>query len=86
MAGGPIVTAGGLTFIAASADDKFRAFDTLTGEKLWEVVLPAGGQATPMTYAIDNVQYLVIVAGGHPYYGTTQGDHVIAYRLPRDIN
>lgn len=81
MAGGPIATAGGLTFIGASADDKFRAFDTNTGEKLWEVKLPAGGQATPMTYAIDGVQYLVIVAGGHPYYGTTQGDHVIAYRI-----
>lgn len=80
-AGGPIVTAGGLSFIAASADDKLRAFDTLTGEKLWEVKLPAGGQATPMTYAIDNVQYLVIVAGGHPYYRTTQGDHIIAYKL-----
>lgn len=81
MAGGPIVTAGGLVFIGASADDKFRAFDTQSGEKLWEVRLPAGGQATPMTYAIDNVQYLVIVAGGHPYYGTTQGDHIIAYKL-----
>ncbi len=81
MAGGPVATAGGLTFIAASADDKFRAFDTLTGEKLWETKLPAGGQATPMTYAIDETQYLVIVAGGHPYYGTAQGDYIIAYTL-----
>ncbi|MEM8497121.1 MAG: pyrroloquinoline quinone-dependent dehydrogenase [Pseudomonadota bacterium] len=81
MAGGPITTAGGLTFIAATADDKFRAFDTLSGEKLWEVRLPAGGQATPMTYAINNSQYVVIVAGGHPYYGTTKGDHIIAYRI-----
>ncbi|MGB8326357.1 MAG: pyrroloquinoline quinone-dependent dehydrogenase [Steroidobacteraceae bacterium] len=80
--GGPIVTAGGLIFIAASLDDRLRAFDTGTGELLWEVKLPAGGQATPMTYAIGGRQYLVISAGG--YKGdSTRGDYVIAYSLPR---
>lgn len=81
MAGGPIVTRGGLAFIAASADDKFRAFDIETGQKLWEVKLPAGGQATPMTYAASGRQYVVIMAGGHPYYSTTQGDHIVAFAL-----
>ena len=82
MAGGPIVTAGGLAFIAATADDRIRAFDVETGQKLWEAELPAGGQSTPMTYAADGRQYLVIMAGGHPYYGTTKGDHLIAFALP----
>ncbi len=84
MAGGPIVTAGGLAFIAASADDRFRAFDIETGQKLWETKLPAGGQSTPMTYAAGGRQYVVIMAGGHPYYGTTKGDHLIAFALRDD--
>lgn len=79
--GGPIVTAGGLVFIAASLDDRLRAFDTDSGKLLWEVKLPAGGQATPMTYSIDGRQYLVIAAGG--YKGdSTRGDYVVAYALP----
>jgi len=80
--GGPIVSASGLVFIAASLDDRFRAFDTDSGKLLWEVRLPAGGQATPMTYSIDGRQYLVIAAGG--YKGdSTRGDYLIAYALPR---
>jgi quinoprotein glucose dehydrogenase len=79
--GGPIVTASGLVFIAASLDDRFRAFATDTGKLLWEVKLPAGGQATPMTYSVDGRQYLVIAAGG--YKGdSTRGDYLIAYALP----
>jgi quinoprotein glucose dehydrogenase len=79
--GGPIITAGGLVFIAASLDDRLRAFDSDTGRLLWEVKLPAGGQATPMTYSIGGRQYLVIAAGG--YKGdSTRGDYVIAYALP----
>jgi quinoprotein glucose dehydrogenase len=79
--GGPIVTAGGVVFIAASLDDRLRAFDTDSGRLLWEVKLPAGGQATPMTYAIGGRQYLVIAAGG--YKGdSTRGDYVVAYALP----
>lgn len=79
--GGPIVTAGGLVFIAASLDDRLRAFDTDTGKRLWETKLPAGGQATPMTYAIDGRQYLVIAAGGYKD-ASPRGDYVIAYSLP----
>jgi quinoprotein glucose dehydrogenase len=79
--GGPIVSAGGLVFIAASIDDRLRAFNTDTGKLLWEVKLPAGGQATPMTYSIGGRQYLVIAAGG--YKGdSTRGDYLIAYALP----
>jgi quinoprotein glucose dehydrogenase len=80
--GGPIVTASGLVFIAATFDDRLRAFETRTGKLLWEVKLPAGGQATPMTYSVAGRQYLVIAAGG--YKGdTTRGDYVVAYALPR---
>jgi quinoprotein glucose dehydrogenase len=80
--GGPIVTGGGLVFVAASLDDHLRAFDTDSGKPLWDVKLPAGGQATPMTYSIGGRQYLVIAAGG--YKGdSTRGDYLIAYALPR---
>jgi quinoprotein glucose dehydrogenase len=80
--GGPIVSASGLVFIAASFDDRFRAFDTTSGKLLWEVKLPAGGQATPMTYVVGGRQYVVIAAGG--YKGdSTRGDYLIAYALPR---
>ena len=83
-AGGPIVTKSGLTFIAATSDNFIRAFDTATGEKLWQARLPAGGQAVPMTYRLNSTgkQYLVIAAGGHEAMGTTLGDYVIAYALP----
>ncbi|HEY5264555.1 MAG TPA: pyrroloquinoline quinone-dependent dehydrogenase [Steroidobacteraceae bacterium] len=80
-AGGPIVTKGGLAFIAATMDDKFRAFDIDTGDVLWQTKLPAGGQSTPMTYAVGGRQYVVLVAGGHPDYGTPPGDYVLAYAL-----
>jgi len=79
--GGPIVSASGLVFIAASLDDHLRAFATDTGKLLWDAKLPAGGQATPMTYSIGARQYLVIAAGG--YKGdSTRGDYLIAYALP----
>jgi quinoprotein glucose dehydrogenase len=81
--GGPIVTAGGLVFIAASLlDDRLRAFDTETGKLLWEDKLPAGGQATPMTYAIGGRQFIVIAAGGYKS-DSTRGDYLVAYALPR---
>ncbi|MGE5624459.1 MAG: pyrroloquinoline quinone-dependent dehydrogenase [Bacillota bacterium] len=81
--GGPMVTAGGLVFIAASLkDDRFRAFDLETGKLLWDDKLPAGGQATPMTYSVGGRQFVVIAAGG--YKGdTTRGDYVVAYALPQ---
>ena len=57
---GPTITAGGLVFIGASADEKFRAFDVETGAKLWEVATPASALATPMTYAVDGRQFVVV--------------------------
>jgi quinoprotein glucose dehydrogenase len=83
--GGPIVTASGLVFIAAAMDNWLRAFDSETGKELWRGRLPAGGQAAPMTYrARDGRQFVVIAAGGHGALGTTLGDSVIAFALPRD--
>jgi quinoprotein glucose dehydrogenase len=79
--GGPIVTGSGLIFIAATLDDRLRAFDTETGRLLWQVTLPAGGQSTPMTYAVAGRQYVVIAAGG--YKGDSKrGDYLVAYGLP----
>ncbi|HEY5337324.1 MAG TPA: pyrroloquinoline quinone-dependent dehydrogenase [Rhizomicrobium sp.] len=79
--GGPIVTAGGLVFIGAAMDDYIRAFDTKTGAELWRARLPAGGQATPMTYMWKGKQYIVIAAGGHSKLDTKRGDQVIAFSL-----
>ena len=82
--GGPIVTGGGLVFIGASTDNYLRAFDIETGDELWKGRLPAGGQATPMTYRLrdDGKQYVVIAAGGHGKMGTKLGDYVVAFALP----
>jgi quinoprotein glucose dehydrogenase len=82
--GGPIATAGGVVFIAATMDGYLRAFDVATGEELWREHLPAGGQATPMTYRVrDGARQLVVIAaGGHGTLGTEPGDFVIAYALP----
>ncbi len=82
--GGAIVTAGGLTFISATLDPYFRAFDTDTGRQLWEAELPAGGNATPMTYRVrsDGKQYVVIAAGGHGNLGSKLGDSLVAFALP----
>ncbi|HYM34677.1 MAG TPA: pyrroloquinoline quinone-dependent dehydrogenase [Steroidobacteraceae bacterium] len=79
--GGPIVTASGLIFVAAATDNYLRAFDIETGRELWKGRLPAGGQATPMTYEISGRQYIVIAAGGHGSLGTTRGDYVVAFAL-----
>ncbi len=80
--GGPVVTAGGLLFIAASKDERFRAFDKHTGAVLWETQLPAGGYATPATYAVYGRQYVVIAAGGGKM-GTKSGDTYVAFALPQ---
>jgi quinoprotein glucose dehydrogenase len=80
--GGGIVTAGGLLFIGASRDEMFRAFDKTTGELLWEYQLPAGGYATPSTYAVNGQQYVVIAAGGGGFQGTKLGDQYLAFKLP----
>ncbi|HET6913908.1 MAG TPA: pyrroloquinoline quinone-dependent dehydrogenase [Rhodanobacteraceae bacterium] len=81
--GGPIVTASGVVFVAATMDGDIRAFDIRDGRLLWQYKLPAGGQATPMTYAIGGRQYLVIVAGGHGGLKTKRGDYVVAFALPQ---
>jgi quinoprotein glucose dehydrogenase len=80
--GGPMVTAGGVAFLTGTQDYYIRAYDVTDGQQLWEDRLPAGGQSTPMTYAIDGHQYVVTAAGGHGSFGTKLGDYVIAYRLP----
>ena len=79
--GGPIVTAGGLLFIAATQDAKFRAFDKRTGRLLWEATLPAPGYATPATFAVGGKQYVVIAAGGGKL-GSPSSDAYVAYALP----
>jgi quinoprotein glucose dehydrogenase len=80
--GGAIVTGGDLVFVAASRDGYFRAFDSKTGAVLWETLLPAGGQATPMSYSLDGKQYVVIAAGGHGRLKTKMGDYLVAFALP----
>ena len=79
--GGPVVTAGGLLFIAATYDEKLRAFDRRTGKLLWDYKLPAGGFATPITYMVDGRQYVVIAAGG-TRYGLKSGGSYVAFALP----
>jgi quinoprotein glucose dehydrogenase len=79
--GGPVVTKGGLVFIGASKDGKFRAFDKATGTVLWETELPAGGYATPSTYSVNGKQYVVIAAGGGKM-STEPGDAYVAFALP----
>ncbi len=81
--GGSIATAGGLLFIGAAMDDRLRAYDTATGRLLWSADLPAGGQATPMTYAVGGRQFVVIAAGGHSILDTRRGDQIVAFALPR---
>ena len=81
--GGPIATASGLVFIGAAMDDYLRAFDGATGKELWKGRLPAGGQATPMTYVWKGRQYVLIAAGGHSKSDTRRGDQVVAYALPK---
>jgi quinoprotein glucose dehydrogenase len=80
--GGGVITAGGLMFIAAATDNLIRAIDIRTGKTLWSDVLPAGGQATPISYEAGGRQYVVIMAGGHHFMETPVGDAVIAYAIP----
>jgi quinoprotein glucose dehydrogenase len=81
--GSPLITGGGLTFVAATMDDRVRAFRLDNGEELWAVDLPASAQSSPMTYAIGGRQYVVLTAGGHGMMGTRKGDYVIAFALPK---
>lgn len=79
--GGPLVTSGGLIFIAATFDEKLRAFDKATGKILWEQKLPAGGFATPISYMINGKQYIAIAAGGTRYKLKPGGSYV-SFALP----
>jgi quinoprotein glucose dehydrogenase len=81
--GGTVVTRGGLIFAGATLDDYLRAYDLQTGQELWKARLPAGGQATPMTFQSDDRQFVVIASGGHDVLGTKTGDYVLAYALDR---
>jgi len=82
--GGPVLTQSGVAFVAASSDDYLRAYEAATGKELWKARLPAGGQATPMTYVspASGRQFVVIAAGGHATIGSKTGDYIIAYSLP----
>lgn len=80
--GGPVVTAGGLIFVAATTDDLIHAIDIETGETVWTDTLPGGGQANPIVYEADGRQFVVIAPGGHHFMETPISDAVIAYALP----
>ena len=83
--GGSVATAGGLVFIGATNDHKFRAFDAKSGKELWVTDLPAGGHSTPVTYmGKDGKQYVVIAASGGTAIGNGKpiSDALMAYRLP----
>ena len=79
--GGPVVTKGGLVFIAATPDEKIRAFDKKSGKMVWESKLPAAGFASPATYMINGKQFLVIACGGGKL-GAKSGDSYVAFALP----
>ena len=82
--GGAVVTRGGVAFIGAAIDNYLRAYDVSSGRKVWQARLPAGGQATPMTYisAASGRQFVVIAAGGHGSMQTTPGDSLVAFAVP----
>ncbi|HKO25689.1 MAG TPA: PQQ-binding-like beta-propeller repeat protein, partial [Chloroflexota bacterium] len=80
--GGPMVTGGGLVFIAATVDNSLRAFDVATGKELWRGKLPLPAQSTPMTYSSGGKQFVVIAAGGDAKAGTPVGAYLVAFALP----
>ena len=80
--GGAVATAGGVIFIAATADEKIRAFESHSGRVLWEFQLPAGGYATPSVYMVGGKQYVAIAAGGSGKNATKSGDAIMAFALP----
>lgn len=82
LVGGPMVTGGGLVFMAASLDHNIRAFDVTTGATVWKHKLPEPGMAVPMTCEVDGVQYVVIAAGGNAQAETHNDDAVVAFALP----
>jgi quinoprotein glucose dehydrogenase len=82
--GGPITTSGGVTFIAATDDARFRAYDTRTGRELWTYKLPASAHTNPITYAINGRQYVAIVSTGGSFLGTPiESDQLTVFALPQ---
>ena len=81
--GGSLATGGGLIFVGATLDERFRAFDSKTGAEVWSTKLNAGGYATPCSYSVDGRQYVVIAAGGGGKQRTKAGDEIVAYALPQ---
>jgi quinoprotein glucose dehydrogenase len=82
--GGSMVTAGGVGFLSGTLDQYLRAYDVKSGKELWSSRLPAGGQATPMSYTgKDGQQYVLATVGGHGSLGTKMGDYIIAYKLSK---
>ncbi|WP_101756573.1 PQQ-binding-like beta-propeller repeat protein [Oceanicoccus sp. KOV_DT_Chl] len=78
-----MITASGLVFIAATMDEKFRAFDIESGKQLWQATLPTAGMAVPMSYEYNGKQYIAISAGGHSFlYPQNPGDVLMVYSLP----
>jgi quinoprotein glucose dehydrogenase len=84
--GAPVVTAGGVVFVAATRDEKIRAFHKTTGELLWEADLPAAGIATPAVYQVSGKQYVVIACGGGGKQRTKSGDQYVAFALPGKVS
>ncbi len=82
--GGPVVTAGGLLFIAGTKDAKLRAYNKKTGELLWETKLPSAAFSTPSIYEVDGRQYVVVACGGTKL-GAPGGDSYVAYALPEEL-
>jgi quinoprotein glucose dehydrogenase len=80
--GGPIVTAGGLIFSAATVEPYLRALDLNNGSVLWRGSIPNPAQATPMTYKVENRQFVIICSGGSAFAGGPLGDSVVAFALP----
>jgi quinoprotein glucose dehydrogenase len=79
--GGPVVTRGGLVFIAATPDSKIRAFDKSSGKIIWEAALPFPAYATPCIYFLDGKEYIVVACGGQKL-GSPAGDCYIAFAIP----
>lgn len=84
ISGGPMITAGGLIFMAGTMEGQFRALNQDTGETVWSTTLPAPGMAVPMTYELNGRQFIVIAAGGSALVGTELSDHLVAFTLSDD--
>jgi len=80
---GPLLTAGGVVFIGATGDDRFRAFDAATGKELWSDTLPTSAFSLPTSYEADGRQFVVVAAGGHAFIYPKPGDLIRAYALPK---